>query len=174
MPEFSCCPNFINNSPGPLPPLTHVRLGLDGQHQEIELGEAEDRGLIEGHPHKGGGQHLSVHFTPSPLEYRFILELCQDHSDLEIVLQPVVHVTGGLPGPHGEQVSHQRGEAGGEAGLADEAKLELRQTDDVIPVAETPAGDVHQVGLVVILHQLDDHPHIMGVVLDGDNAHDVC
>ena len=79
------------------PPLTHVRLGFDGQHQEVELGEAEDRGLVEGHPHKGGGQHLGVHLTPSPLEYRFCLELCRVHSDLEVVLQPVVHVTGGLP-----------------------------------------------------------------------------
>ena len=82
--------------------------------------------------------------------------------------------THGFEAPHGEQVCHHGAEPGGEAGLGDEAELELRQADHVIPVAETPAGDVHQVGLVVILHQLDDHSHVVGVVLDGDDPHDVC
>ena len=49
--------------------------------------------------------------------------------------------------PHREQVCHERGEAGGEAGLRDEAQLELGEADHVVPVTEAPARDVHQVGL---------------------------
>ena len=78
-----------------------------------------------------------------------------------------------MEGPHSEQVGHHGAEAGGEAGLGDEAKLELSQTDDIIPLLPVPAGDVEQVGLVVVLHQLDDHPDVITVVLDGDDSHDV-
>ena len=65
-------------------------------------------------------------------------------------------------GPHGEEVGHHGAEARGEAGLGDEAQLELGQTDDVVSLLPVPAGDVEQVGLVVVLHQLDDD-------LDGGN-----
>ena len=75
--------------------------------------------------------------------------------------------------PHGEQVCHHGAEPGGEAGLGDEAKLELRQADHVITLLPVPAGDVQQVGLVVVLHQLDDHADVVAVVLDRDHPHDV-
>ena len=32
---------------------------------------------------------------------------------------------------------------------------------------------LHTAHLVVILHQLDDHPDVVAVVLDGDDPHDV-
>ena len=51
--------------------------------------------------------------------------------------------------PHGEEVCHHGAEAGGEAGLGDEAQLELGQADDVVPLLPVPAGDVQQVGLQV-------------------------
>ena len=50
-------------------------------------------------------------------------------------------------GPHGEEVRHHGGEARGEAGLGDEAELELRQADHVVPLLPVPAGDVEQVRL---------------------------
>ena len=155
--------------------LTNIRFSFYRQHQEIEFGEAEDRGLVERHPHEGRRQDLCVHLTASPLQ---------------VVPLPVLHVAGGLPGPHGEQVGHQGGEPRGQAGLGDEAELELRQTDDVVSVGEGPAGDVHEVGLeeedlsdvegggdyeylVVVLHQLDDDPQVVGVVLYWDDSHNV-
>ena len=52
--------------------------------------------------------------------------------------------------PHGEQVCHHGAEARGEAGLGDEAELELSEADDVIPLLPVPAGDVEQVGLNMI------------------------
>ena len=55
-------------------------------------------------------------------------------------------------GPHSEEVGHHGAEPRGEAGLGDEAQLELGQTDDVVPLLPVPAGDVEQVGLVVVLH----------------------
>ena len=88
--------------------------------------------MVEGHPHEGGREDLRVHLTAGALE---------------VVPLPVVHVAGGLSGPHGEQVCHQGGEPRGQAGLSDEAELELRQADDVVPVTEGPAGDVHKVSL---------------------------
>ena len=57
---------------------------------------------------------------------------------------------------HGEEVCHHGAESRGEAGLGDEAELELGQADDVVALLPVPAGDVQQVGLVVVLHQLDD------------------
>ena len=75
--------------------------------------------------------------------------------------------------PHGKQVGHHGAEAWGEAGLGNEAKLELSQTDDIIPLLPVPAGDVQQVGLVMVLHQLDDDPALSAVVLHGDDSHDV-
>ena len=44
--------------------------------------------------------------------------------------------------PHGEQVCHHGAEARGEAGLGDEAELELSEADDVITLLPVPAGDV--------------------------------
>ena len=88
--------------------------------------------MVESHSHEGWRQDLCVHLTAGALE---------------VVPLPVVHVTGGLPGPHSEQVGHQGGEPRGQAGLGDEAELELRQADDVVSVVEGPAGDVHEVGL---------------------------
>ena len=52
-----------------------------------------------------------------------------------------------MKGPHSEQVGHHGAEPGGQAGLGDEAKLELGQTDDIIPLLPVPAGDIEQVGL---------------------------
>ena len=78
-------------------------------------------------------------------------------SHLDVLILPDRHVVTGLPGPHGEQVGHHGAEPRGEAGLGDEAQLELGQTDDVVSLLPVPAGDVEQVGLVVVLHQLDDH-----------------
>ena len=45
-------------------------------------------------------------------------------------------------GPHGEEVCHHGAESRGEAGLGDEAQLELGQTDDVVSLLPVPAGDV--------------------------------
>ena len=92
--------------------------------------------------------------------------------------------------PHGEEVCHHGAEAGGEAGLGDEAKLELGQADHVVTLLPVPRGDVQQVrlqgegqewnvvtaspsDLVVVLHQLDDDPALGAVVLHGDHPHDV-
>ena len=49
--------------------------------------------------------------------------------------------------PHGEEVGHHGAEAGGEAGLGDEAKLELGQADHVVTLLPVPRGDVQQVRL---------------------------
>ena len=66
---------------------------------------------------------------------------------LHILVLPLRHVITGLPGPHGEEVSHHGAEAGGEAGLGDEAKLELGQADHVVTLLPVPRGDVQQVRL---------------------------
>ena len=104
------------------------------------------------------GEGLGVHLTASALNV-FVLPHC--------------HVVTRLSGPHGEEVCHHGTEARGEARLGDEAELELRQADDVVPLLPVPAGDVEQVGLVVVLHQLDDDPALSAVVLHGDDSHDV-
>ena len=90
--------------------------------------------MVERHSHEGGREDLRVHLAPGALE---------------VVPLPVVHVAGRLPRPHGEQVGHQGGEPGRQAGLGDEAELQLREADDVVPVTQGPAGDVHEVGLPV-------------------------
>ena len=59
-----------------------------------------------------------------------------------------------MKGPHGEEVGHHGAEARGEAGLGDEAQLELGQTDDVVPLLPIPAGDVEQVGLEYIIPEI--------------------
>ena len=74
---------------------------------------------------------------------------------------------------HHEEVCHHGAEPWGKTGLCDEPELELCETDDVVALLPVPAGDVEQVGLVVVLHQLDDHPDVVAVVLDGDHSHDV-
>ena len=56
--------------------------------------------------------------------------------------------------PHGEEVGHHGAEARGQTGLGDEAELELRQADDVVPLLPVPAGDVEQVGLQLELCQV--------------------
>ena len=50
-------------------------------------------------------------------------------------------------GPHGEQVGQHGGQALGQAALGDEAKLQLRQADGVIPFLPVPTWNVQQVGL---------------------------
>ena len=55
--------------------------------------------------------------------------------------------THGFEAPHGEQVCHHGAEPGGEAGLGDEAELELRQADDVITLLPVPARDVQEIRL---------------------------
>ena len=74
---------------------------------------------------------------------------------------------------HGKEVCHHGAEPWRKTGLCDEAELELCETDDVVALLPVPAGDVEQVGLVVVLHQLDDHPDVVAVVLDRDHPHDV-
>ena len=76
-------------------------------------------------------------------------------------------------GAHSKEVCHHGAEPWSETGLCDEAELELCETDDVVALLPVPAGDVEQVGLVVVLHQLDDHPDVVAVVLDRDHPHDV-
>ena len=66
---------------------------------------------------------------------------------LDIFILPLLHVVAGLAWPHGEQVGHHGAEPGGEAGLGDEAELELRQADDVITLLPVPARDVQQIRL---------------------------
>ena len=55
--------------------------------------------------------------------------------------------THGFEAPHGEEVCHHGAEAGGKAGLGDEAKLELGQADHVVTLLPVPRGDVQQVRL---------------------------
>ena len=55
--------------------------------------------------------------------------------------------THGFEAPHGEQVCHHGAEPGGEAGLGDEAELELRQADHVITLLPVPARDVQKIRL---------------------------
>ena len=55
-----------------------------------------------------------------------------------------------------------------------EAKFKFSQADNIITLLPVPAGDVEQVGLVVVLHQLDDHPDVITIIFDGDDSHDVC
>ena len=74
---------------------------------------------------------------------------------------------------HSKEVCHHGAEPWRKTGLCDEAELELCETDDVVALLPVPAGDVEQVGLVVVLHQLDDHPDVVAVVLDRDHPHDV-
>ena len=62
-------------------------------------------------------------------------------------MKTIGHYTHGFEAPHGEQVCHHGAEPGGEAGLGDEAELELRQTDDVITLLPVPAGDVQKIRL---------------------------
>ncbi len=50
-------------------------------------------------------------------------------------------------GPHGEEVGHERREAGREAGLRDEAEFELGEADGVVPALPVPRRDVEQVRL---------------------------
>ena len=74
---------------------------------------------------------------------------------------------------HHEEVCHHGAESRSKTGLCDESKLELCEADHVVPLLPVPAGDVQQVGLVVVLHQLDDHADVVAVVLDRDHPHDV-
>ena len=75
--------------------------------------------------------------------------------------------------PHGKEVRHHGAESRSKTGLCDESKFELCEADHVVPLLPVPAGDVQQVGLVVVLHQLDDHADVVAVVLDRDHPHDV-
>ena len=50
--------------------------------------------------------------------------------------------------------------------------MRAHQTHDCI-FALIPRGDVEEVGLVVVEQELDDHPVVLAVVLDGDHPHDV-
>ena len=52
-----------------------------------------------------------------------------------------------LEAPHGKEVGHHGAEARCEAGLRDEAELQLSQANDVIASLPVPAGDVEQVRL---------------------------
>ena len=74
---------------------------------------------------------------------------------------------------HHEEVCHHGAESRSKTGLGDESEFELGEADHVVPLLPVPAGDVQQVGLVVVLHQLDDHADVVAVVLDRDHPHDV-
>ena len=78
-----------------------------------------------------------------------------------------------VPRPHGEKVCHHGAESRSKTGLGDKSEFELGEADHVVPLLPVPAGDVQQVGLVVVLHQLDDHADVVAVVLDRDHPHDV-
>ena len=110
------------------------------------------------HPREGGRQGLSVHLTARPLQ---------------VVVLPLERVRTRLEGSHSEEVRHHGAEARSQARLGYETQLELGQANDVIAALPVPAGNVEQVGLVVVLHQLDDDPDVVRVVLDRDDAHDV-
>ena len=43
--------------------------------KEINLGEAQDRGLVESHPDKGGRENLGVHLAPVPHRINFAFNL---------------------------------------------------------------------------------------------------
>ena len=74
---------------------------------------------------------------------------------------------------HHEEVCHHGAESRCKTGLGDESEFELGEADHVVPLLPVPAGDVQQVGLVVVLHQLDDDPALLAVVLHRDDPHDV-
>ena len=76
-------------------------------------------------------------------------------------------------GTHSKEVCHHGAESRSKTGLGDESEFELGEADHVVPLLPVPAGDVQQVGLVVVLHQLDDHADVVAVVLDRDHPHDV-
>ena len=74
---------------------------------------------------------------------------------------------------HHEEIGHHGAESRSKTGLSDEAKFEFCEADHVVPLLPVPAGDVQQEGLVMVLHQLDDHADVVAVVLDRDHPHDV-
>ena len=122
------------------------------------------------------GERVSVYISqPVPCKYFCILSLTNTTwvLYLQVIILPCCHVRAGDEGAHSKEVCHHGAESGSKTGLCDEAKLELCQADHVVPLLPVPAGDVEQVGLVVVLHQLDDHSDIIAVVLDGDDSHDV-
>ena len=94
-------------------------------------------------------------------------------SYLQVIILPGCHVRAGDERPHSKEVCHHGAESRSKTGLCDESKLELCKADHVVPLLPVPAGDVQQVGLVVVLHQLDDHADVVAVVLDRDHPHDV-
>ena len=66
---------------------------------------------------------------------------------LYVLILPSCHVITGLTRSHGKQVCHHGAEPGGEAGLGNEAELELRQADHVITLLPVPARDVQKIRL---------------------------
>jgi len=57
--------------------------------------------------------------------------------------------------------------------LSNEPEFEFGQADDIVALLPVPGRDVQQVGLVVVLHELNDDSDVVAVVLDGDDSHDV-
>ena len=121
------------------------------------------------------GERVSVYISqPVPCKYFCILSLTNTtNTYLQVIILPCCHVRAGDEGAHSKEVCHHGAESGSKTGLCDEAKLELCEADHVVPLLPVPAGDVEQVGLVVVLHQLDDHADVVAVVLDRDHPHDV-
>lgn len=72
---------------------------------------------------------------------------------------------------HRKQIGHDGGEAGRQARLRDEAQLQLAHTDDIVAAFQIPRRYVEKVGLVVILHQLDDDSNVIAIVFDRDHSH---
>lgn len=54
-----------------------------------------------------------------------------------------------------------------------ESQLELSQANDVVTSFPVPTGNVQQVSLVVILHQLNNDPDIVRIILNRNDSHDV-
>ena len=60
-----------------------------------------------------------------------------------------IDMTHRLVGPHGEEVGHERREAGGETALCDKAQLEFGQTHRVITALPVPTRNIQKVSLNV-------------------------
>ena len=122
------------------------------------------------------GERVSVYISqPVPCKYFCILSLTNTTwvLYLQVIILPCCHVRAGDEGAHSKEVCHHGAESRSKTGLGDEPKFELCEADHVVPLLPVPAGDVQQVGLVVVLHQLDDHADVVAVVLDRDHPHDV-
>lgn len=129
---------------------------LDGQEQELDLDEAQFGSLSEAHVCECRTQVLGVHLHARTAH---------------VIVLPGGRIGRRLERSHREKVGNDGAEARCQARLRDEAQLEFADTNDVVAALHVPRGNVEQVGLVVVLHQLDDHSNVVGIVLDGNDTH---